>query len=37
MKSRDYVIVNVGSFWGPNMGFAKADVNLCEFKQINSN
>ena len=37
MKSRDYVIVNMGSFWGPNMGFAKADVNLCEFKQINSN
>ena len=37
MKSRDYIIVNVGSFWGPNMGFAKADVNLCEFKQINSN
>ena len=37
MKSRDYIIVNVGSFWGPNMGFAKSDVNLCEFKQINSN
>ncbi len=37
MKSRDYVIVNMGSMWGPNMGFAEADVNLCEFKQINSN
>ena len=37
MKSRDYVIINMGSMWGPNMGFAKADVNLCEFKQINSN
>ena len=37
MKSRNYVIVNMGSMWGPNMGFAKADVNLCEFKHINSN
>ena len=37
MKSRDYIIVNMGSMWGPNTGFAKADVNLCEFKQINSN
>ena len=37
MKSRDYIIVNMGSFWGPNMGFAEVDVNLCEFKQINSN
>jgi len=37
MKSRDYVIVNMGSMWGPNMGFAGVDVNLCEFKQINSN
>jgi hypothetical protein len=37
MKSRGYVIVNIGSMWGPNMGFAKVDVNLCEFKQINSN
>ena len=37
MKSRDYIIVNMGSFWGPNMGFAYVDVNLCEFKQINSN
>ena len=37
MKSRGYVIVNMGSMWGPNTGFAKVDVNLCEFKQINSN
>ena len=37
MKSRGYVIVNMGSMWGPNTGFAEADVNLCEFKQINSN
>ena len=37
MKSRDYIIVNIGSFWGPNTGFTKTDVNLCEFKQINSN
>ena len=37
MKSRDYVVVNMGSMWGPNMGFSKVDVNLCEFKQINSN
>ena len=37
MKSRGYVVVNMGSMWGPNMGFSKVDVNLCEFKQINSN
>ena len=37
MKLRDYVIVNMGSFWGPNMGFSQMDVNLCEFKHINSN
>jgi hypothetical protein len=34
-SSYDYDIINIGSLWGPNGEFRNAEINLCEFKEVN--